>query len=350
MGHDHLIPNTTQVPNAIIDLLMPFLHDGEARILMYLCRRTYGFQREADSISLPQFVDGIRSGERQLDFGAGVSRQGAMNALAVLKAIGIVEQIEGGRGRGNIPVFRINLKCEMVQWLDLIREEPETAREKIVERIDLIRNKGLPYGPFHKKPAPIAEPEEKVKRLDLSGKVEIAQEKGLTVRPTKPSSTKPRKETTTPLTPQVLPDEPISPSGADEAKVPRSKKDYSDYPGFCQLWEMAVSRPGGSKGQKEKALNYWKKLRIENNPSLLNQILDAYAYQKTTPKWQEQGGLYVKELQSWIFNKVWEGVSVPAGFNRQTAPPTDAHGYLEQQVARLEREDQEERERRRART
>ena len=198
MADDHLIPNTTQVPNSILDLLMPFLHDGEARVLLYLCRRIYGFQRESDSVSLEQFVHGIRTDERQLDFGAGISRQGAMNALAVLKAIGIVEQTEGGRGRGNIPVFRINRKCEMVKWLDLISHEYENAREIIVERLDLIRQKGLPYGPFHKKAKTDKAPEEKVENVDLLEKVETTQEKGLTVRPTKPSNTKPRKETKDP--------------------------------------------------------------------------------------------------------------------------------------------------------
>lgn len=194
MADDHLIPNTTQVPNSILDLLMPFLHDGEARVLLYLCRRTYGFQRESDSVSLEQFVSGIRTEGRQLDFGAGISRQGAMNALAVLKGIGIVEQLEGGRGRGNVPVFRINRKCEMVKLLDLIAQDPENPREKIAQNLDLIRQKSLPYGPFHKKAKNDKPSRKKVEILDLSEKVKSTQKKGLTVRPTKPSNTKPRKD------------------------------------------------------------------------------------------------------------------------------------------------------------
>jgi hypothetical protein len=151
MPENHLIPNSTQVPNLVLDLLIPLLHDGEARVLLYLCRRTYGFQRQADRISLDQFTHGIRGNPRQHDFGMGLGRQGVINGLAVLLEAGIVEQIEGGQGRGRIPVYRLNLKCEMVYWLDLIAQEPDSAREKIVQRLDLFRKKRLHRRPFDAK-------------------------------------------------------------------------------------------------------------------------------------------------------------------------------------------------------
>jgi hypothetical protein len=125
------------------------------------------------------------------------------------------------------------------------------------------------------------------------------------------------KENTTPIIPQM--DEVTSqpPSGGNVQKAPRVKKAYSDYPGFCELWDLAVIRPGGSKGIKQEALEHWKKLAAETDATLRGQILDAYAYQKTTLKWQEQGGLFVKELQRWLKGKLWEGVTVPQNFNRQ---------------------------------
>ena len=58
-----LIPNSTQVPNVILDLFIPRLPEGEARCSLYICRRTFGFHKKRDRISLSQFVDGIRDKE-----------------------------------------------------------------------------------------------------------------------------------------------------------------------------------------------------------------------------------------------------------------------------------------------
>jgi hypothetical protein len=163
MADELLIPNATQIPNAILDLLVPFLHDREARVLMYLCRRTYGFQRQSDQVSLTQFVEGLRTEERCLDFGAGVSRRHTIRTLAFLKALGIVEQLEGGQGRGRIPVYRINLTCDLMEWLRLMSQCPEQARSLIVQRLDglrphvLERRKGAPMAPFYENPHNINE-------------------------------------------------------------------------------------------------------------------------------------------------------------------------------------------------
>jgi hypothetical protein len=178
MADDHLIPNTTQVPNSILDLLMPFLNDGEARVLLYLCRRIYGFQRESDSISLDQFVHGIRHETGNLDFGAGVSRRGAMNALVILKEIGIVEQLDGGQGRSRIPVFGINRKCEMMQWLHLISQTPDKANELIVQRLHLLREKHALTAPFTRKPKKDKVSAEKVQDVHLKEKVQVTTIKG----------------------------------------------------------------------------------------------------------------------------------------------------------------------------
>jgi hypothetical protein len=212
MSDDHLIPNTTQVPNSILDLLMPFLHDGEARVLLYLCRRTYGFDRQSDSVSLDQFVNGIRNSAKQLDFGAGISRRSAINALVILKEIGIVEQLEGGQGRSRIPVYHVNRKCEMVQWLHLISQETDSIKEKIVQRLHLIRAKHALVAPINRKPKQFKDSTEKVQNMHLKEKVQNATIKGAnefseishqsgTDTPTKPSNTKPRKEKDTPLPP-----------------------------------------------------------------------------------------------------------------------------------------------------
>ena len=46
-----LIPNTTQVPNVILDEVMPKLACGPVRVLLAIIRLTYGFQKSSDRIS-----------------------------------------------------------------------------------------------------------------------------------------------------------------------------------------------------------------------------------------------------------------------------------------------------------
>ena len=77
-----LIPNSTQIPNIVLDLLVPKLPPAEARCILYISRRTFGFHRSKDRISLSQFIGGIisRDGKR-LDYGTGLSRPSVVEAL-----------------------------------------------------------------------------------------------------------------------------------------------------------------------------------------------------------------------------------------------------------------------------
>jgi hypothetical protein len=340
MADDHLIPNTTQVPNSIVDLLMPFLNDGEVRVLLYLCRRIYGFQRQSDSVSLDQFVHGIRTDERQLDFGAGISRQGAMNALAVLKAIGIVEQTEGGRGRGNIPVFRIHCKCEMVKWLDLIAKESIDARDTIVQRLDLIRQKSLPYGPFHKKVKNDKPLEEKVETIDLSEKVETTKIKGLNHfsenrasssldAPTKPSSTKPRKEKDTP--PEKAKDAFSSPSSANadegtecappkKARPTRKLKHLPSYdPGGYEAFITAFPRHAALP----EAVKAWDWLKPDTalQVTILADIQQRKAQDK---KWAEG---FITHPATYLRGERWRDDIVPLKGSQPRASPPGYRTY-----------------------
>jgi hypothetical protein len=84
-------PNTTPVPDVLFDLLAPELAEAELRVLLYIIRRTYGFKKSSDDISIKQLVEGIRTREgRVLDRGAGVSRPAATKAVKGLVAKGII--------------------------------------------------------------------------------------------------------------------------------------------------------------------------------------------------------------------------------------------------------------------
>ena len=51
MSNRLLIPNTTQVPNVILDEVIPKLTSGPVRVLLAIIRLTYGFQKSSDRIS-----------------------------------------------------------------------------------------------------------------------------------------------------------------------------------------------------------------------------------------------------------------------------------------------------------
>src|SRR5260221_12425326 len=64
------IPNTTPVPDIVFDELLSELTGNELKVLLYIIRRTYGFGKNADAISLSQFRKGITTkDEKVLDRG-----------------------------------------------------------------------------------------------------------------------------------------------------------------------------------------------------------------------------------------------------------------------------------------
>jgi len=71
-GNRLLIPNTTQVPNVILDVVIPKLTSGPVRVLLAIIRLTYGFGKSSDRFSLSylakktglsrrRVIDGVKS-------------------------------------------------------------------------------------------------------------------------------------------------------------------------------------------------------------------------------------------------------------------------------------------------
>ena len=75
-------PNYTQVPDELFDELMADLSGAELKVLLYIMRRTFGFKKEQDNISLSQICNGItRANGKTLDRGTGLSKSTAQAAL-----------------------------------------------------------------------------------------------------------------------------------------------------------------------------------------------------------------------------------------------------------------------------
>src|SRR5438309_800203 len=108
--------NTTPVPDAFFDRLLPLLGEAELKTLLYIFRRTTGFKKTSDRISINQFLRGIRTKEgRVLDEGCGVkNRTNLSRALKSLEHKGIVVSEKGmdERGENETTLYRIRWKSD----------------------------------------------------------------------------------------------------------------------------------------------------------------------------------------------------------------------------------------------
>ncbi|XOB41776.1 MAG: replication protein [Candidatus Nealsonbacteria bacterium] len=124
-----LIPNSTQIPNVISDLIEPRVPEGEVRCLKYICRRTYGFHKERDRISLTQFTDGLKNKDgKRLDYGAGLSRPSVVEALRNLIGANIVKVIKTSGGN----YYEINLEL-------FVNKDVEKVADEVVKKVNQLR-------------------------------------------------------------------------------------------------------------------------------------------------------------------------------------------------------------------
>lgn len=84
-------PRYTQVPNELFDTLLPDLSGAELKVLLYITRRTFGFRKREDEISIAQMCEGLTTAEgRVKDRGTGLSRAGVLAALSSLEDKGVI--------------------------------------------------------------------------------------------------------------------------------------------------------------------------------------------------------------------------------------------------------------------
>jgi phage replication O-like protein O len=86
MKNRPLTPNFTQIPNILFDDWLPDLSKSELKVLLYIMRRTYGFHKKADKISLTQIQEGITTrGGDKLDNGTNLNRTNLTKAIQSLE-------------------------------------------------------------------------------------------------------------------------------------------------------------------------------------------------------------------------------------------------------------------------
>jgi DNA-binding transcriptional ArsR family regulator len=128
-------PSYTQVPDELFDALMPTLTDAELRVLLYIIRRTFGFKRDTDAISLSQMVFGITTRDaRVLDSGTGLSKATVARGLKGLRDKGIIlAERQRTQERGDQPTtYRLRFKADTSETTPVSHEHdrPPVSRTR----------------------------------------------------------------------------------------------------------------------------------------------------------------------------------------------------------------------------
>lgn len=85
------VPHYTSVPDDFFDFIMPHLTGAELKVLLYVIRRTFGFKRDADAISIDQLCNGIRRADgTHLDLGTRLAKTTALDAVKSLAGKGLL--------------------------------------------------------------------------------------------------------------------------------------------------------------------------------------------------------------------------------------------------------------------
>lgn len=119
----HIVPNSYQKPNLYTDKLMAYLTGDEWKTLDYALRRTFGFQKQRDRISVSQFMNGngrLDDEGAPVELGTGLSRPAQIQALNELMRFGILIEIApDSQKRGRLWMLQLD---ESLIRFDLLSE------------------------------------------------------------------------------------------------------------------------------------------------------------------------------------------------------------------------------------
>lgn len=154
-----LTPGHTQTPNYYLDHLMHQLSGAEFKCLMYIVRRTYGFHKRMDKISISQFENGVKTTdengeEMQLDYGTGLTRKTIIEALNTLEERGLIVRTSG--------------RVKKYQMVEKLHQTSVKITPKVVEKLHpqkkgnkVIQNKDRGDAPDGGKITPVSEANKK---------------------------------------------------------------------------------------------------------------------------------------------------------------------------------------------
>lgn len=89
-------PNYTQTPNILFDLLMKDMSEAELKVTLAAIRKTFGFHKDKDAISVSQFQELT-----------GLSRQSVITGIAAGVERGTLVNV--GAGKRGVSIYKINV-------------------------------------------------------------------------------------------------------------------------------------------------------------------------------------------------------------------------------------------------
>jgi len=111
-------PNSTQVPDQLFDRVLAHLNGGELKVLLYIIRRTFGFKKNNDNISIAQISRGITTKKgKVLDNGTGLSKSSVVRAVkGLLEKKVIIAQKRSNKKKGDLPTtYALNVVSPVFQ-------------------------------------------------------------------------------------------------------------------------------------------------------------------------------------------------------------------------------------------
>jgi DNA-binding MarR family transcriptional regulator len=86
-----IVPNSTQVPNEVLDRMLPHLSLSELKVLLFLVRKTFGYGKSrGDYIPLSQILKGDG-----ISMGTGLTKKSALSAISTLEKAGLIRVVRG---------------------------------------------------------------------------------------------------------------------------------------------------------------------------------------------------------------------------------------------------------------
>jgi hypothetical protein len=239
-----LMPNTTQIPNVMLDEWLTVLSGSEWKVACYIARHTYGFGKLADGISQSQMLRGIRRRDgTYLDRGVGLDKKTLLKALKTLEDQGRVDRDRRRSDtKGDEPtVYRLILTTHVAegQQSDDSADSSGESPHPVVEEFPHGGGGESPPGPWGKNSPTQYPVEQNPSLISNSSNDEKDEEKenadGIRVESTASEAVRP---------PQVPPEGSQTTANGPQASRPRS-----EIPPIGQVLQRRVAAMGKKRAQ-----------------------------------------------------------------------------------------------------
>ena len=134
-------PKYTQVPDELFDELLSQLNESELKVLLYIVRRTFGFKKDSDNISIAQICKGIKTRDGKiLDKGTGLGKSSVVRAIKGLEGKNIIiAHRRKNQKRGFLPTtYSLNIiKLPLSQNETRVKNLVPLAAQGLVPKRDI---------------------------------------------------------------------------------------------------------------------------------------------------------------------------------------------------------------------